>query len=201
MVVAPGPVGHTVFMAAKIWLVCFPAFWFLAVERGEFSWSPPRRGGIGIGIASGLAIAAAIVTGSVLAGVQTMDLAPLREAVREMGLGSPATFLTGATGWSLVNSLMEEYVYRWFVLHQCERLLRGPWAIAASAAVFTAHHVVAVSQYLDLLFTVLASTGVFIGGVVWACLYHRYRSVWPCWLSHVLADSAVFGIGGWLLFG
>jgi membrane protease YdiL (CAAX protease family) len=201
MVVAPGPIGHTVFMAAKIWLVAFPAAWYLLVERGKPSWSPPRHGGLGAGIISGLAIACVIVGGALLMGVQTMDLAPLREAVREMGLGSPMTFLAGATGWTLANSLMEEYVYRWFVLRQCERLLTGPWAVAASAAVFTAHHVVAVSQYLDPWFTVLASTGVFVGGVIWAWLYHRYRSVWPCWLSHVLADVAVFGIGGWLLFG
>jgi hypothetical protein len=47
----------------------------------------------------------------------------------------------------------------------------------------------------------VASTGVFIGGVIWAWLYSRYRSIWPGWISHVLADIAVFGVGWWLLFG
>ena len=96
---------------------------------------------------------------------------------------------------------MEEYVYRWFIYRQCETLMRGTAAVVASAAIFTAHHVIAVSQYLDLRFTILASAGVFAGGVVWSVLYLRYRSIWPCWISHVFADIAVFAIGWWLLFG
>jgi membrane protease YdiL (CAAX protease family) len=134
-------------------------------------------------------------------GVQNMDLGPLREAVDEMGLGTSSTYLAAAAGWTLVNSLMEEYVYRWFVLTQSERLLSPTGAILASAAVFTLHHVIAVSQYLEPILSILASAGVFFGGVIWAWLYVRYRSIWPGWISHVLADVAVFGIGWWLLFG
>jgi hypothetical protein len=78
--------------------------------------------------------------------------------------------------------------------------MKGTTAVFASAAIFTAHHVIAVSQYLDPLHTILASAGVFAGGLVWSWLYLRYRSIWPCWISHVLADIAVFGIGWYLLF-
>ena len=130
-----------------------------------------------------------------------MDLAPLRSAVQEMGLNSVLPYLAGAAGWTFVNSLMEEYVYRWFIYRQCETLMKGPAAVVASAAIFTAHHVIAVNQYLDLRFTILASAGVFAGGVVWSVLYLRYRSIWPCWISHVMADLAVFGVGWYLLFG
>ena len=129
-----------------------------------------------------------------------MDLSPLRSEVQKMGLGSPLSYLAAAAGWTFANSLMEEYVYRWFVFRQCERLMPGRTAILTSAAIFTLHHVIAVSQYLDVVFTVLASAGVFIGGVVWSWLYRRSRSIWPCWISHVLADAAVFGIGWYLLF-
>jgi membrane protease YdiL (CAAX protease family) len=201
MVVAPGPIGHTLFLAAKVWLLVFPALWYLKVEKGPLSWSPPRLRGLGVGALSGFAILAAIVAGAWLAGVRTMDLAPLRSAVEEMGLGSPGAYLAAAAGWTFVNSLMEEYVYRWFVLRQCEYLFSATWAIQMSAAVFTLHHIIAVSQYLNPLHTVLASTSVFIGGIIWAWLYSRYRSVWPGWISHVLADVAVFGVGWWLLFG
>jgi membrane protease YdiL (CAAX protease family) len=201
MVVAPGPVGKTIFTIAKLWLLVFPAAWYLLVEKGRPSWSPPRRGGLGIGAASGLLVAVVIVAGAWLLGVQEMDLTALRTEVREMGLNSIVPYLAGAAGWTFANSLMEEYVYRWFVFRQCEALMKKSAAIAASAAIFTAHHVIAVSQYLDPLLTILASAGVFAGGCIWSWLYSRYRSIWPCWLSHVLADIAVFGIGGWLLFG
>ena len=67
--------------------------------------------------------------------------------------------------------------------------------------IFTAHHIIAMSVYLGLLLTALGSLGVFIGGVEWAWLYLRYRSIWPGWISHVMADVAVFSIGWMLLFG
>jgi membrane protease YdiL (CAAX protease family) len=201
MVVAPGPVGKTIFSVAKIWLLVFPAAWYLLVEKGRPSWSPPRRGGLGVGAASGIVVAGIIVVGAWLLGAQNMDLAPLRTEVQKMGLNTALPYLAGAAGWTFVNSLMEEYVYRWFVFRQCEALMKGWVAVIASAAVFTTHHAVAVSQYLDPLLAFLASVGVFTGGVIWSWLYMRYRSIWPCWLSHVLADIAVFGIGWYLLFG
>lgn len=201
MVVFPGPIGKAIFTVAKVWLLVFPAAWYLLVEKGAPSWSPPRRGGLAVGLASGALLATIIVLGSRLFGVHEMDLGPLRTEVQTMGLHSALPYLAGAAGWTFVNSLMEEYVYRWFVLRQLEILMKGPMAIIASAAVFTAHHVIAVSQYLDPLFTLLASAGVFAGGLVWSWLYFRYRSVWPCWISHVFADIAVFGVGWHLLFG
>jgi len=201
MVAAQGPVGKAVFFAAKLWLLVFPAAWYLLVEKGKPSWSPPLRGGMAVGVVSGLILASAIVLGAWLAEVQHMDLAPLHAAVREMNLATPAAYLVGAAAWTLVNSLVEEYVYRWFVLRQCEVLLPSPVAIIASASIFTIHHVIALNQYLEPGFTALASAGIFVGGVVWAALYHRYRSIWPGWISHVLADIAVFGLGWWLLFG
>jgi membrane protease YdiL (CAAX protease family) len=201
MIVAPGPFGKTLFLIGKIWLLVFPAAWYLLVEKAKPSWSPPENGGLGAGAASGLVLAVLIAGGAWLVNVPSMDLSPLWTEVQKMGLDSPIAYLTAAAGWTFANSLMEEYVYRWFVYRQCERLMPGRTAILASAAIFTLHHVIAVSQYLDLAFTVFASAGVFVGGVVWSWLYQRYRSIWPCWISHVLADAAVFGIGWYLLFG
>ena len=201
MIVAPGLLGHAVFLAAKVWILAFPALWYLMVEHGRPSWSPPSRGGIGVGFASGLAIASVVVLTARVAGVHTMDPDPLRSAVSEMGLAAPSAFLAAAAGWTLVNSLVEEYVYRWFVVRQGEKLFSPAGAILLSAAIFTVHHVIAVCRYLSPFHSVLASAGVFCGGIIWAWLYHRYRSIWPCWISHVLADVAVFGVGWWMLFG
>ncbi|MGD9253392.1 MAG: type II CAAX endopeptidase family protein [Holophagae bacterium] len=201
MVIAPGPVGKAVFAAAKIWLLAFPAFWHLVVERGRLSWSPTTREGLLAGLATGIAMAAAIVLGAWAFNVPGMDTEPLRMEVGEMGLDTPLAYLAGAASWVFMNSVMEEYVYRWFVLRQCEALMAKWPAIGLAATIFTAHHVIAVSQYLEPGFTVLASFGVFFGGAVWSWLYFRYRSIWPGWLSHAIADVAVFGLGWYLLFG
>jgi membrane protease YdiL (CAAX protease family) len=48
--------------------------------------------------------------------------------------------------------------------------------------------------------TLLGSAGIFVGGLTWSWLYRRYRSTWPGYVSHILADAAVFVIGWLLLF-
>jgi hypothetical protein len=119
---------------------------------------------------------------------------------------------------SFVNALLEEYVWRWFVFRQCETALgraageadgtdrrgvsgRGVAAVGLAGLLFTLHHVVALAAYFDPLVTALCSVGVFIGGVTWSGLYLRYRSIWPGYVSHVLADLALFAVGAHLIFG
>jgi len=201
MILVPGPVGQALFMAAKIWLLVFPAFWYLVVERGRLSWSPPIDGGMGVGLLTGLVAGAVIGLAALFFGIFDMDMGQLAGEVDEMGLATPRAYLLGALGWTFANSLMEEYVYRWFVFSQCERLMPRFAAVLASATVFTAHHVIALSTYLPWHLTALASLGVFLGGVLWAVLYARYRSIWPGWVSHIIADVAVFAVGWELLFG
>ena len=40
-----------------------------------------------------------------------------------------------------------------------------------------------------------------LGGAVWAWIYHRSGSVWPCWLSHALVDVGVMAVGFDMVFG
>jgi len=198
--VAPGPVGQTVYTVCKIFILLFPAIWYLTVEHGRPSWSPPRAGGMWTGAASGAAVGAVILGAWWTFARDHIDPELVRNAARGMKLLSPPSYVLAAAGWTLVNSLVEEYVYRWFVVRQLRRLAGDLPAILGSAAIFTAHHVVAVSVYLGPALTVLASAGVFVGGALWAWLYLRYRSIWPAWISHVLADAAIFVVGWFLLF-
>ncbi len=200
MVVAPGPAGRLVFLAAKIWLLLLPTLWLLRVDRGRPSWSPVRRGGIGVGLLLGTATMAAIALTTWIV-LPTLEAAALRAALEGMGLATPQRFLAAAAAWTLVNSVMEEYVWRWFVLTRCERLMPGSAATAVSAALFTVHHAVAMSRYLAPGLVVLACLGVFTGGWIWGWCYRRYRSIWPGWVAHVLADVAVFAAGWFLAFG
>jgi hypothetical protein len=201
MVLWPGELGQGIFLIAKIWLVSFPILWYLAVERGRPSLSPPRRGGLGVGLLLGLAMAGAIGVGGGLVALPLIDREALAGIVRGMDLTTPGSFLAAAAGWTFINSLVEEFVWRFFVLRQFGKLLTGGAAVVAAAVAFTVHHVVALATYLGPGLTALGSVGVFTGGVVWGWCYHRYRSIWPGWISHVLADVAVFALGWLLLFG
>lgn len=201
MFAAPGTIGQTVFAAAKVWIVLFPAAWYLIVEKGRLGWSPPREGGLGTAAVIGLVMAATILVTYFAVLGHHIDPLLLRDTAAEMELNRPAVYLAGAAYWIFVNSLIEEYVYRWFVLRQLRALLPDTAAVLGSALVFTVHHTVAMADYLGPFHNALGTAAVFTAGACWSWLYLRYRSVWPPWIAHVIADIAIFIIGWQLIFG
>ncbi|MHC4949173.1 MAG: CPBP family intramembrane glutamic endopeptidase [Planctomycetota bacterium] len=196
--------GRAIFAAAKVLLIVFPAAWLLLVERGRPSLSPARRGGFGPAAALGVLISVVIVAAWWLVGRAWIDPDLIRATAATTGIDDPWMYLAFAAWTCTINSVLEEYVWRWFVFRQCEVLLpggRGVPAVLLSAALFTVHHVFALRAQFGWDVTALASAGVFIGGAVWSWCYLRYRSIWPGWLSHVIVDITVFAIGWILIFG
>lgn len=194
--------GQSVFIAGKLWLAVFPLAWWLKVERGRWSGSPPRRGGFGVAVMLGLLIAGAIFGGyAVATHLGWIDPATVAGRAAQTGLNHPSIYVAGAVYWVTLNSLMEEYVWRWFVFRQCEGLAGGPAAVVLSALAFTLHHIVALAGQFSWTITLLGSAGVFTGGAIWSLLYLRYRSIWPCYVSHAIVDLPIFIIGWRLIFG
>lgn len=194
-------VGRLLFFAAKVWLVGVPVFWRLRLERRPVSWSSLRRGGLAPGAALGLAMAAAIVVAYRVLGPLLLDPAAVRQMGAATGLAEWPVYLAGALYWISVNSVLEEMVWRWFVVERFEDLGWSRWSVPASAAGFTAHHIVALRVYCDWPATLVCSAGIFIGGAIWSALYRHTRSVWPGYLSHAIVDVAVFAVGWHLLSG
>lgn len=198
MILWPGPLGQGVFLAAKVWLVALPVMWHLLVDRNRPSASPSDARSLLLGLGVGVAMAAVILIAYALIGTRAVDPAELRREIADMGLAAPTAYLGAALAWSLANSLMEEVVYRWFLFTRAAALMPTRLAVWLSAALFTVHHVVALSTYLSPGLTALASLGVFVAGAAWSELYRRTGSIWPAWLAHVLADLAIFACG-WML--
>jgi membrane protease YdiL (CAAX protease family) len=197
----PGRVGEIVFFAAKAWMLALPVLWRLAVERHPISFSPARQGGFLVGALLGVAISVVILAAYRLWGVAWIDPDFVRQAAVDNGIGTPARYLAAIAFWIFVNSVLEEYVYRWFIFRQCEKLMPPVLAVLVSASCFTVHHVFALLDQFDWRITTLASVGVFIGGAIWSWMYLRYRSIWPGYLSHAIVDVAIFWIGWRLIFG
>ncbi len=196
------PVARAVFVAGKIWITVLPFLWLKWVERGRLSCSPPRQGGFLVGAALGTAIAALVFGAYFVASkAGLIDAAMVAERARRTGLNDLTLYVAGAIYWITLNSLMEEYVWRWFTFRQFEALVGGRWAVLGAALGFTAHHVIALAAQFGPAVTVLGSLGVLVGGATWSWLYLRYRSVWPCYVSHALVDLPIFVIGYWLIFG
>ncbi len=194
-------VGQAAYALSKVWILALPIVWTLWVDRQKLSLSPARKGGFGVATGLGLLIAASIVGGFMLFGQQIIDPVVLREAVQGNGIGTPLRYLGLVVYLTFVNSLLEEYVWRWFVFRKCETLVVGGAAVLCSALFFTIHHVFALKAQMGWTPTLLGSAGVFIGGAVWSWCYLKFRSVWPGFVSHLIVDAAVFGVGWYLIFG
>ena len=190
-----------IFAASKIWILALPVAWLVLVDKQPMSWSRPTQGGFGVAALLGAIIGATIFVTYWLLGDVLIDPTMVAGMAVQVGLDSPAVYVTGALYWITINSVLEEYVWRWFVVRQAEQLV-SPWgAIAVSAAGFTLHHIVAMRVYFGWTLVIIASLGIFIGGATWSWLYQRYRSVWPAYLSHAMVDVVIFFIGYRLIFG
>ncbi|MDE0839686.1 MAG: CPBP family intramembrane metalloprotease [Kiritimatiellae bacterium] len=193
--------GKAIFFAMKIWLLAFPLVCFLWLDRERRSASPMRQGGALVGAALGVAISAFIFGVYALVGDRLIDPAMIQARMQAVGLDTVLAYLIGAAYWVTINSLLEEYVWRWFVVRQCEQLSRRPIiAILVSALGFTIHHIVAMQLFMSWTGVAFSALGIFVGGAIWSACYVRYRSIWPGYISHAIVDIAVFGIGYRLIF-
>jgi membrane protease YdiL (CAAX protease family) len=195
MVFFPGPIGVALWAIAKVWILAFPIAWVAWVERGELRWPRPTRVGAGFGISSGLVFAAVTLAVGVLWLEPRLDRAPLRAMADATGIATAAGYARMAVYIALVNSLLEEYVWRWFVYRRFERLMPSRIAVWASAAAFTLHHTVILAIHFSPAMTVIGSVAVFAAGAIWSWCYLRYRSIWPGYASHAIVDLAVLYLG------
>ncbi len=192
--------GSTIFIASKIWLFLFPVVWLKLVDKKKFSLSRPRKGGFLVGLITGLAITGFILLLYNTVGTTLIDKEFLIEKMTEIGLNSLPVYIGGSLYWILVNSVLEEYVWRWFCVEKAENVMHSVGAILFAAFFFTFHHIFAMHLYFSNLVVVVGSVGIFIGAALWSFMYIKYRSIWPGYLSHAIVDLCVFGIGAAIIF-
>ncbi len=198
---SPGTVfAKGFFTLCKVWLLVLPLVWHLRVDKQPISLPRPNRKGMAAAAVTGTVIFLAIGAGYFLFG-HWIDPTLVSDKAAEVGLSSPMIYLLGAVYWCTINSLLEEYVWRWFVFTRCETLMPKALAVIASGVFFTLHHIIALTAYFDWRITVLGSVGVFIGGATWSWIYLTYRNIYAAYLSHVFADVVIFWIGYKLIFG
>lgn len=197
-----GIISQIAYFISKLWLLVIPLIWYLKVDGGKLSFSKPEQGGYAMSIGLGLAMSA-LIFGAwfVLGGLIDGDL--LKDAVEPVGLLDVRLYIGGVIYWTVVNSLLEEYVFRWFLVVKSEALVgTGTPAILLSAFIFVIHHTFALLFFgFPWWANLLASVSLFIGGAIFSWLYIRYRSVWMPYIAHAICDIAVFGVGAIIIFG
>ncbi|OVE75594.1 hypothetical protein BVX97_04200 [bacterium E08(2017)] len=193
--------GQILFACSKLWILALPLVWTKLVDREGWSFSIPRRGGMVIGLISGFVISAAILAVYWLLAGRMIDAATVQDMAEKVGLSDKKVYIMGAIYWVLVNAVLEEYVWRWFVVKKLQAVAPGIIAVLLSALAFTIHHVIALNVYFAPGVNLICSSGIFVGGAIWSWFYTRYHSIWPGYLSHAVVDVAVFWIGYDLIFG
>ena len=197
-----GLIAAVVFVLTKMWIFGLPTYWYTKVEGGERSYSMPEHGGWMVSTLLGIGMAVVIAIAYFILGDMVLRNEDLYEILDPFGLTVPWKLALGILFWIFINSVLEEYVFRWFITSKLEQLVGGKWRpILLSAGIFTLHHTIALAFFIDPLGNALASLGVFIGGVIFSWIYVQYRSVWVAWVAHAIADIAIFAIAWHMIVG
>ncbi len=192
--------GKLIYALCKIGLLSVPLLWHFGVERRRVEVRQPKISGLLLGVWTGLVISGVIIVVYLLAGQWLVDPEVMREAAERSGLADQSLYLWLAAYIIFFNSLLEEYVWRWFVYEKCCLLVGSVTAVALAAFLFTIHHTVALSCQFQLPVVIVGSVGVFIGGLIWSWCYLKTGSIWAGYVSHILVDVAVFVVGWMILF-
>jgi len=195
------PLMGAAYAVAKVLQFAFPVVWATTYERQTVLPARPQWTGIGVGLALGAVVLAATLaayygyfkTSSVSAGAG----AEVVEKMNGFGVDNASKFLVLACFISLLHSLLEEYYWRWFVFGRLTRMVPLGLAVVLSSLGFMAHHVLVVGQFLHGYgpYTWFFSSCVAVGGALWAWLYHRTRTLYGPWFSHLLVDAGLMWVG------
>ena len=167
---------HLFFMVTLM-VVVWGLIGFLLLRPRELALGPPERPREAWLVALGSGLALIALTVAVLWALGALEMAP--------NPNWPVLFANFA------SNFYEEFIYRGAILGLLAKVLgrQHAWLAAfLSAALFCQGHL----HYPPALVAV-----VFVAGLAWAGMTLRYRSLWPAWVSHTLADligAVWFGI-------
>lgn len=200
-IVAPGVVGQGIAVCCGIWMLIFPLAWHVSIDRQRLQFNKSLDG-LAAGTILGVAMFGTILGSYWFMGRYWLDITDIRSRVSEMGMNIPLMVFGFGTFQTLVNSLIEEYVWRWFVYRHCALLFTKSQAIWISAGFFTLHHIILMVAYCDdWRLVAVGAVAVFVAGGLWARCMKAYRSLLPSYLSHLAADLALQIVSWHVLLG
>lgn len=202
------------YSASKVIQFGFPVAWVFLLRRRSGTWAGlhevrapgPLPGRLLQGVLWGLLMLALILgTYAALQGGSLLSGAAVRISERSvaMGAATPARYLLLTLGISVIHAGLEEYYWRWFIFGGLRARFTLPVALVVSSLGFAGHHVIVLRAFFgpgEWPATILLSLGVVAGGGVWAWLWERTGGLPAPWLSHILVDLTLMGIGYHLIF-
>ena len=168
---APFWADHLFFMVTLMVVVWGVIGFLLLGPRGLMLGLPerPKEAWLAGGVGSGLGLTALVLAVMAAMGAYAVEPHP----------NYPVLFA------NFVSNFYEEFIFRGAILGFLLKVLGDErrWAAAViSSLLFCQGHL----HYPPLLLGT-----VFVAGLVWAWMTIRYRSLWPAWLSHTVADTII----------
>jgi uncharacterized protein len=207
---APGAIGQRIAIGCGIWMLIFPILWHRFIDSPterlcqgqQLRLRLSKHDGLLVGIMLGIIMFGLIFGGYWFGGRYWLNTPDIRARASQMGMNIPLMIFGFGTFQTLVNSLIEEYVWRWFVYRHCQLIWSKTWAIFISAGFFTIHHIILMTAYCDnWLLVLVGSISIFIAGVLWAICTKMYKSLLPSYISHLAADLALQIVSWQILLG
>jgi membrane protease YdiL (CAAX protease family) len=127
---------------------------------------------------------------------------PAQVVEKLTSLGLLSHYWLAAAFFSLGNAFLEEYYFRAFLIERFTRFTSNAMLIAiVNGIVFGLHHFVVLLTLVPLQQVIFLSTATAAAGFIWSYLRARGLSIFDCYVSHVLADMAIFVAGYHIING
>ncbi|USG67640.1 CPBP family intramembrane metalloprotease [Brevibacillus ruminantium] len=177
-------------------LVCLLVPLLHAWWEGELSvqwkkaWKNDGFSGISYGLAVGAMLFIGIITGAWLLLQGQIHAVRIRQAMETWGLTSQL-LLPFSLYLVLINSLLEELMWRGFILERLLSTLTRFQAVLLSSFFYSLYHLIIGVVLFGLVWGALITGLVFMTGALWGWMKRWYPSVYATWLSHLLADLGI----------
>jgi len=198
------------FSIGKVLQFSFPLVWAWLFYRNRLRWkqpsntdlpSPPKSKSIKVGVGFGILVVMAMFTIFYFV-IQPTETGTrlskmVGEKIQSMGLNSVRKYVALGCFYTVAHSFLEEYYWRWFVYDLGKKYFNLVVANVVSSMGFAAHHVILLGFFFgwDSPWTYLVSASIAVGGIAWACLFERDKSLWAAWISHAIVDAGIFVLG------
>lgn len=185
--------GYVIKSAIK--LACFggAAVGYALCFRRDFFRSILRPGSLKFAIGLGVGIYGVILLGYFLFR-PWLDLNAIAGNLLNKENVTRENFLWVALYISIVNSFLEELLFRGLGYLALREQLPARTAGAISAGLFALYHVSMLSGWFSPVLFALCMAGLFVGGLIFNALDSR-GSILPAWLAHCAANLAINTIG------
>lgn len=154
----------------------------------------PKLRHILFALALGIGVYLTVVGGYLLLD-EWMGLSAFGKGIMEGSGVSRDNFLAVAIYIPIVNSFLEEFLFRGFSFITLKNHTGRGFSYLFSAAAFALYHFGMVMGSFDILSWILSLGALFGAGLVLNYLNERSGTIYPSWLVHMLANVGINTVG------